>query len=433
MSDIILKSYKEISQELSQDSSSKHLLLCNGFNCSLGVYTTYKAIFERMEKSYSGYKRLNIERDNIDIEHIIGSLKEQIKNDGLNKDFLDDYINNKVKFDFMTSAYSIVKDNIRNIYQEKSDGIGLLFKNFTNFFTLNYDPLLYLLLMKYKDNSTYITFNNTGHFKQYDIETCFPDDFKRAKDIYDNYKKNLVNTNSNKVESSIPLNKLSKSKLVSEIKEAFDNEKRKFRMEFVDILLCKNEPIQILSSDGFEGEKYIVPPDELFPDEDTNTSLNNISQNVFFLHGAFHIYKDRTEIKKITKKTDKAFYDRLEEILDNPKEEIVCVFTNDNKEKQIKENKYLSSCLNKLNELDGSILIMGSSLDENDSHIFSRINNSKIRKIYNDVHFCQNSLDTNDKNRIVLQRYNRLKTLFPNKEIVLFESNTISYEINEIE
>ena len=58
--------------------------------------------------------------------------------------------NNKVKYIFMKATYEIVKNEIKNIYAEKNEGVFILFQKFTNYFTLNYDPLLYLLLLNFK-------------------------------------------------------------------------------------------------------------------------------------------------------------------------------------------------------------------------------------------------------------------------------------------
>ena len=71
----------------------------------------------------------------------------------------------------MKSAYGIVKENIKEVYQEKTQGVHLLLKNFSNYFTLNYDPLLYLLLMKFKKNNEDISiaFSNTELFIQDDL------------------------------------------------------------------------------------------------------------------------------------------------------------------------------------------------------------------------------------------------------------------------
>lgn len=414
MDNMVLKSYKEILKEFEADDSSKHLLLCNGFNCSLGVYTRYKDIFEKMKVNYSGYKHLNIDENNLDIEHIIGVLKEQINPLSDNKKFLDDYINNKVKFDFMTSVYSIVKENIKKIYQEQSGEIGLLFQNFTNFFTLNYDPLLYLLLMKYKMNDRLIAFNNTQHYKMFDVELRYPVEYNEAKKIRDTFTKSLEDS-QRKVVNKVSLSKVKKTELVAEIERVFNSKGMIFKKEFVDVLYEENKLIRFEANDGFQGELF------------SNAELN-FKQNVFFLHGAFHIYKNGKSIKKITQSKDKALYTRLEEILNNPTEEIICIFTNENKEEEIKGNQYLCHCLNKLEELEGSVVILGSSFDKNDEHIFNRINNSKVDKIYNDLYYNENE----QKEIMYKKKYERIKELFPNKEIVLFDSKTIFYKNTEV-
>ena len=43
--------------------------------------------------------------------------------------------------------------------------------------------------------------------------------------------------------------------------------------------------------------------------------------------------------KKITQQTDKALYDRLEDVLNNDNQDIVCVFQHDNKIDVINENR----------------------------------------------------------------------------------------------
>src|SRR5690606_19018743 len=88
-----------------------------------------------------------IENCGFDLEYFIGKLEEDIS---LENSFLRKYISNKIKLDFMQATHEIVKAEIKNIYTKKNDGIFILLKEFTNFFTLNYDSLLYLLLLKYK-------------------------------------------------------------------------------------------------------------------------------------------------------------------------------------------------------------------------------------------------------------------------------------------
>lgn len=138
------------------------------------------------------------------------------------------------------------------------------------------------------------------------------------------------------------------------------------------------------------------------------------------MHGAFHIIKDGKKIKKITQSTDKALYEKLEEILNDDNKDIVCVFQSENKLESIQSNAYLSHCYKKLAELSGNLVIIGSSLDDNDDHIFNQINNSQIKKV-----FISTLKINEDKNR------ERARTKFPEKEIYLFDANTISYEMPE--
>ena len=96
----------------------------------------------------------------------------------------------------------------------------------------------------------------------------------------------------------------------------------------------------------------------------------------------------------------------MEKILESEDKDIVSVLTHDNK-KGVKD----------LETLTGSIVIIGSSLDKNDQHIFESINSSKVNKI------CYASAENEQK-----KHKQRLEKLFPEKEIILFDKETISYK-----
>jgi hypothetical protein len=63
------------------------------------------------------------------------------------------------------------------------------------------------------------------------------------------------------------------------------------------------------------------------------------------------------------------------------------------------------------------MVIIGSSLDDNDKHIFDSINNSNVNKIY--FASSENRFEKDDE---------KLKSLFPSKEFILFNRDTISYD-----
>lgn len=387
------------------ENTENHLLLGNGFNYSLGVNTGYKNIFEEMKVQNPVYNSLNIENDNYDIEGIIGRLKTNIDNS--DKDFLNLYINNQVKKDFIKACYTIVKESIKNIYAENNEGIGLLFKNFTNYFSLNYDPFLYLLLLKYKKNENLIVFNNSIPFKEIDLNIQTSEIYKTIKDVYSTYTKEIFDSNGNKILEK-DFSMLTRTDFEKQLSEVLKSKKIKSNKKCLEVLYeeLNASSIQLDINDGFalsrSSSLFEYKPD--------------INKNLFFLHGAFHLYKDKKSIYKITKMNEKALYEVIDEIIDNESKELLCIFTNENKIDEINKSPYLKNNLDNLLTLSGSIVIIGSSLDDNDKHIFDCIDKSNLNIIY----FASsiNGYETDNE---------KLNVLFPNKEIVLFDRDTISY------
>jgi len=145
---ITLLKYKDVLEDIKDQEC--HLLLGNGFNRGLGVDTSYKSIFQKMAENNHGiYKDAEdiVVESNYDLEQFIEKLVDSISDEN---PFLKKYVGNKVKFDFMKAAHEIVKGEIKNVYAEKNEGTFVLLKNFENYFTLNYDTFLYLLLLNFK-------------------------------------------------------------------------------------------------------------------------------------------------------------------------------------------------------------------------------------------------------------------------------------------
>ena len=399
-----LINYTEMLSEI--DEKENHLLLGNGFNYSLGVNTGYKNIFDMMKEQNSSYNNLTIENGNYDIEGIIGRLKENIDNS--DKEFLHIFINNQVKKDFIKACFSIVKDSIKNIYEEKNRGLGLLFKNFTKYFTLNYDPFLYLLLLKFKKNESLLVFNHTIPFKEIDLNIQQSEKYKIIKDIYFTYKKDIYDNEGNRVleKDFSNLTKVDFEKQLSDVLKSKNIKKDKRCLEVLYEELNQNE-VQLEIADGFSKNNRL----ELFEYKP------EINRNLFFLHGAFHLYKNKKKIYKISRNTEKALYDVIDEILDNESKDLICVFTNESKIDEINNCEYLKDSLDEISNLNGNIVIIGSSLDDNDKHIFEAINNSNISKVY----FASTEKEYEYHN-------DRMKLLFPNKEIVLYDRESVSYE-----
>ena len=403
-----LKTYQEVLQELENNSNDNHLLLGNGFNNSLGIKTDYKSIFKEMKKEYQRYSVVEdvLSQHRYDIETLIYEFKKKIQDD----DFLPEYVERRIKADFMKATYNIVREEIKGIYQEKNQGIYLLLKQFTNYFTLNYDPLLYLLLMKFKkdtgDESIALAFQNTLLFQEKDLDLT-------QNNIYNEIKKARrdgslsITVAESKTQKN--LSQCTKVEFTSAVKSHFNNKEWTSKdIKRAINILWENEnqkPKLDNVNDGFLFEEFRPEKGAL--------------QNIFFLHGAFHIYKDKALVKKITQKEDKALYERLKKIINDEKKDIVCIFTgsSEDKKSRIDENNYLRECFEKLSTLSGRLVIIGSSLDKNDTHIFEQINKSKISTIF--ISSCEEKKEQDSQNA---------KEGFPNKEIILFDYRTISYE-----
>lgn len=404
MSDIALITYSELLDRL-EGIAPNHLLLGNGFNNSLSIRTCYKEIFSGMKNEYSGYGEVEslLRKEGYDIEKLISYLKEQTKEDS---QFLNAYIERKVKMDFMKAANEIIQGHIKKVYQEKNQGIYLLLRNFTNYFTLNYDPLLYLLLLKFKKNelggNDALAIQNTTRFIEEDLDTRHNLIYQKIKD---SRKTGQLQITVNDEPKDSDLGEIKKSHFVHTVKEYFKNEgwKSKDIERVCDYIWKKesNRP-ELDVQDGFSGD--------LFGEGNP--------QNLYFLHGSFQLTQKREVVQKITAKQNKAFLQRLEEAVNSEDQDIICVLTGSSQEKEraIQNSAYLRKCFNDLSKISGTLVILGSSLSDNDKHIFNQINISHVQKIY--VSSCEKHKE---------QDLRRAEGIFKEKEVVLFDYNTISY------
>ena len=409
---IKLIGYRELLDELAKRQPN-HLLLGNGFNNSLGIGTSYKNIFEQMRQDYLGYGEVEkfLQEKDYDIEALIGYLKSQVRDRDKDNSFLNQYIEKKVKLDFMKAANDIVQESIKNVYKEKNGGIHLLFKNFANYFTLNYDPCLYLLLLKFKKEDNHINtddalaFQKTKHFIQEDLDNQRNKIYTKIKEAREKGKLRITIEDDTR---STDLGKITKIEFIASVVRYFKVKgwKRKDIESVCNRIWAEenNESGQLELSDGFWRKEFKV----------------NYPQNLYFLHGAFHITLDKEKniIKKITSKHNKAFCRKLEEAIYGEEKEVICVFVNGSKNKQqnIEQNIYLNKCFSDLAKINGALVILGSSLAKNDQHIFNQIVNSSVNDIY--VSSCEDKKERD---------YKRATGIFKEKKVTLFNYKTISY------
>lgn len=409
---IQLVTYNEVLSELNKSTMQNNLLLGNGFNLSLGVNTSYKNILSMMKKNNKEYNLINDKE--IDLEAFIGECINQVNQDKSQYSlFLNKFIHNKIKLDFMKAVTQIVSKEIKNIYQDKNSKIYLLLKNFDYYFTLNYDPFLYQLLLSCKTPTTKakaygLSFQNSLFGKEELHKTKHQ---KIQEEIEKAIEKGTMTFEIEGQTKKLYFSNLTKTDFKAEMKQYYkDQISFKKLSRIIDVIWEKKEEENSKCLDNVnDGFNNLLGENLIYCDPKT--------QNLFFIHGAFHIRKNGKNIEKITQKANKSLYTRIEEIVEKEDQEIICVFNNNNKESEILKNQYLTNGLNKLEELEGNLFIIGSSLDDNDSHIFNRINSSKISKIFI-------ACEEKNKNKI----YNSAQKYFKQKDICLVDQWSISYK-----
>jgi hypothetical protein len=130
-----------------------------------------------------------------------------------------------------------------------------------------------------------------------------------------------------------------------------------------------------------------LPPDDWHTDDGFRYRLwvgPDKKQEVFFLHGALHLYETRYGVKK------HSFSDTGQPIIDtvqkNLRKNIFPLFVSEPTSKaklsRINKNPYLSYCLHRLAKESGCIFIFGHGFSEVDRHIFSAIDASKVDHVF---------------------------------------------------
>ena len=133
-----IKDWDELSIHLSSPDT-KDIFLGNGFNLCLGVDTSYKSLFN----SFMGHRNIQ------EIINAYDGLWEKIRSDKYNLECHQRTLTIKGhRSTALSRFYEIILKRCRTKYKEK-ETISFLSK-FENFFTTNYDPLLYHFLLKAK-------------------------------------------------------------------------------------------------------------------------------------------------------------------------------------------------------------------------------------------------------------------------------------------
>ena len=136
-------------------------------------------------------------------------------------------------------------------------------------------------------------------------------------------------------------------------------------------------------------------------------------QNIFYLHGALHIFDAGAELKKYTWiRTGIPLIDQIRNALENEMFPlIVSEGKSEEKLSKIRHSDYLSRGLKSLSEIRDSLFIFGHSLAKNDNHILKVIERGRIQHLY--IGLYGNSDDPSNKRIIsrakLMQDYRKSK------------------------
>lgn len=116
-------------------------------------------------------------------------------------------------------------------------------------------------------------------------------------------------------------------------------------------------------------------------------------QQVYFLHGALHLYEEDGAVKKHSfKKNEVAIVDLVRDNLNNG---IFPIFVSEpsaeKKKIRIEHNPYLNFCYSALRDEKGAFFIHGHSFDSNDRHIFDQLRGSGVEKYFVGIFGDENS------------------------------------------
>jgi hypothetical protein len=118
-----------------------------------------------------------------------------------------------------------------------------------------------------------------------------------------------------------------------------------------------------------------VSSDDGFRKSDSGLTWEDTdSQNLFFLHGALHIFYARAEFRKLTWKPGIPLIERIQgKLKEGWFPLLVAEGTSNQKLTKIRHNTYLSRGYRSFATLDGALFLYGLSLAESDEHVLTLI------------------------------------------------------------
>ncbi len=202
--------------------------------------------------------------------------------------------------------------------------------------------------------------------------------------------------------------------------KAFDRKKYTFNYDlllywvYMHFLEHTGKPKELVCNDGFchpQNDQSIVQWE----------MGNEYIQDIYYLHGALHIFSDQNGIEKYTWiNSGKSISTQVRNSIDEGKYPLfISEGTKEHKMARIRENGYLMRAFSSMKAIAGSLFIFGHSLRDEDEHVFEMINkNKKLTKIFISMYGDENS------NQKLVDKVKTWRNDFQDKKYYLFDAKT---------
>ena len=153
------------------------------------------------------------------------------------------------------------------------------------------------------------------------------------------------------------------------------------------------------------------------------------NQNIFYLHGALHLFNSYNELEKLTwTRTVIKLKKQITEKINNDTYPLVITgATSQEKMAKIKESAYLHRGLKSLHSIMGNLFVYGHSLDMNDEHIYASLSpklDNIFISLYGDIESKNNQTIINNA-EIIKEKYNlKAQVYFYNAKSISIWQNT---------
>lgn len=178
--------------------------------------------------------------------------------------------------------------------------------------------------------------------------------------------------------------------------------------------------IEMKSDDGFR-----KPEDEFDSEYVVWEAGTSRKQNIWYLHGALHVFDAGTEIQKYTwVNTGQRLIEQIRDALErNYFPLFVAEGTSNQKLERIMHSEYLAKGKRSFSSIQGALFVHGHSLAANDEHFLKAIEKGKVKHLYVGIYGDENS----DEKKTIKSRARKLsenRAITKPLEVSFYDSET---------